>query len=756
MSTFAPPIKKPPAPAKAAKPGPFAAAARILPVWRRSDRGERETEALQSRALSSAEPTAGPSVPDLGHMQGESGQPLDPGARVLLETRFGYDFSRVRVHTDARGAEAARAVRAHAYTQGEHIVFAGGRYTLGTEEGLRLVGHELAHVVQQSAGRVASSGGQASIVTDPRLEREADVAGDRVARGQSVEGLGTIPGGATPGVGGRQLSALGGPMQLDADSEEFKRGYEDGLSGRESASGPLNSAGLVDYDEGYAKGHYELTQKPASPAAANASKQPPSIAGQTSAPLSPATDAVSGIHLEFLAPALPPVEGTVSRFNFKKGPYLFAPNLREKSSDAPKVVYYIAYRTDTKRNEYVIGPDSLDLFTSNLDTFKTIGDTAYASPDVIDYVVGFGDAVWDQQGDTVTQYFQWLGLRDMASFHAELVRIGKEIRDQDRTKQQRDAKATMAAKVLPVINAAMMAAAGARLLAGPRAAPVPGGAAPRTGAPGPEPQAGAGGGALAKAPAIEKPPLVSIPDDLKGLSGAEAASKIGLPEPPAGYRWMKTGDGKLVPARNPGTAADAPKLNYNPATKQFEPEPAAAPKQAVVPASNAVAAEFEAQAKQALEARDAVSDVPERKTGARAPDGTATVSGWGTDVHTLDPVKKLSARIGQPIAPNPALDAPDYPGSYNLSHAEKQIAVIKPNQPVGVSRVMCLDCQQFYQRLANSTGRPQIVADPAGVRIFLPNGPAVSGSTAGAAAVAAAAAQANAKENAKESTKENK
>src|SRR4249920_3874642 len=150
MSTFAPPIKKPPAPAKAAKPSPCATAARVLPVWRR-----------------------------------ESGQPLDPRARVLLETNFGFDFSSVRVHTDARAAEAARAVRAHAYTQGEHIVFAGGRYTLGTEQGLRLVGHELAHVVQQSTGRVASSGGPASIVTDPRLEREADVAGDRVARGQS-------------------------------------------------------------------------------------------------------------------------------------------------------------------------------------------------------------------------------------------------------------------------------------------------------------------------------------------------------------------------------------------------------------------------------------------------------------------------------------------------------------------------------------------------------------------------------------------
>jgi hypothetical protein len=273
----------------------------------------------------------------------------------------------------------------------------------------------------------------------------------------------------------------------------------------------------------------------------------------------------------------------------------------------------------------------------------------------------------------------------------------------------------------------MLAAAGTRLLAS-RGAPAPAGA-PRT---------------VPKTAALEKPPLVAIPENLKGLSGAEAAAKMGLPEPPAGYRWMKTGDGKLVPARNPGTAADAPKLNYNPASKQFEPEPAPAPKQAVVPASKEVAAELEARAAQALEARDGVSGVPARKTGARAPDGTTTVSGWGDDVRSLDPVKKLQEKIGQPLSPNPALDAPDYPGSFNLSHAEKQLAVRRPNQPVGVSRVMCLDCQQFFQRLANSTGRPQIVADPAGVRIFLPNGSSVSGPSAAAVAVQAASTAASA------------
>ena len=339
---------------------------------------------------------------------------------------------------------------------------------------------------------------------------------------------------------------------------------------------------------------------------------------------------------------------------------------------------------------------------------------------------------------------RWLGLKDMEAFHTYWMNVAKQQRDEQRTKQQRDARATIEAKVLPVINAAMLVGASARLLAGGLRAP---GAAPRTGAPAAEPQAGAGGATLPKAAPLEKPPLVAIPEELKGASGAEAAAKLGLPKPPPGYRWMKTGDGKLTVARKPGAPPDATELNYNPAKGEFEPEPAARAKPAVVPAANEVAGEFEAQAQQALEARDGISGVPAPKTGASVPDGTTKVSGWGKDVHSLDPVKSLSKKIGQPLSPDPTRDAPDYPGSYNLSHAEKQIAVVRPNQPVGVSKEMCLDCQQFYQRLANATGRPQIVADPTGIRVFLPNGPTVSGPSPAAVGVAAANAAAGAQKN---------
>ena len=80
------------------------------------------------------------------------GQPVDEGTRTFMESRFGHDFSRVRVHTDGKAPESARAVNALAYTVGRDVVFGAGQYAPGTTAGRRLMAHELSHVVQQRQG----------------------------------------------------------------------------------------------------------------------------------------------------------------------------------------------------------------------------------------------------------------------------------------------------------------------------------------------------------------------------------------------------------------------------------------------------------------------------------------------------------------------------------------------------------------------------------------------------------------------------
>jgi hypothetical protein len=77
------------------------------------------------------------------------GRPLEPALRQDMEQCFGYDFSRVRLHTDAYAAESAKMVNALAYTLGRDVVFAAGQYNPVTTTSNRLLAHELVHVIQQ-------------------------------------------------------------------------------------------------------------------------------------------------------------------------------------------------------------------------------------------------------------------------------------------------------------------------------------------------------------------------------------------------------------------------------------------------------------------------------------------------------------------------------------------------------------------------------------------------------------------------------
>ncbi len=77
------------------------------------------------------------------------GQPLEPGLREDMETRFDYDFSQIRIHSDYLARQSAKDVNAHAYTVGNHIAFADTASPLETTSGRLLLAHELVHAVQQ-------------------------------------------------------------------------------------------------------------------------------------------------------------------------------------------------------------------------------------------------------------------------------------------------------------------------------------------------------------------------------------------------------------------------------------------------------------------------------------------------------------------------------------------------------------------------------------------------------------------------------
>jgi len=116
------------------------------------------------------------------------GQPLERGVRERFGAGLDHDFSTVRVHADGQASRSADALSARAYTVGQHIAFGANNYRPDSQDGARLIAHELIHVIQQGS---ADASGKDLVVGDPRgpceveAERAAatltDAPGTRVA-----------------------------------------------------------------------------------------------------------------------------------------------------------------------------------------------------------------------------------------------------------------------------------------------------------------------------------------------------------------------------------------------------------------------------------------------------------------------------------------------------------------------------------------------------------------------------------------------
>ncbi len=145
---------------------------------------------------------------------GAAGVGLPAPVRSIMESRFGADFSTVRVHADERAGRAAVDLGAKAFTTGHDIYFAPGHYQPGSGRGLGLLAHELTHVVQQRNGRVTPvSGGSTVMASHGHLEAEAERAE------QALQGsLAAVPvrHAAAPGTYQRDISETFAAMRAAA------------------------------------------------------------------------------------------------------------------------------------------------------------------------------------------------------------------------------------------------------------------------------------------------------------------------------------------------------------------------------------------------------------------------------------------------------------------------------------------------------------------------------------------------------------
>ena len=114
----------------------------------RQEEPEEEVGAVQMKWAGGGAVSPGLEA-EIRSMRG-SGQSLPKSLRSFFEPRLGYDFSQVRIHDDQKASEAALALNSRAFAFGRNIVFGEGQYSPRTVSGCQLIGHELAHFIQQN------------------------------------------------------------------------------------------------------------------------------------------------------------------------------------------------------------------------------------------------------------------------------------------------------------------------------------------------------------------------------------------------------------------------------------------------------------------------------------------------------------------------------------------------------------------------------------------------------------------------------
>lgn len=122
-----------------------------------ADRTAAQVMRMADGQIAAPSPAPAPTATAQTDEPSGGGQTLAASERAFFEPRFGQDFSGVRLHTDERAAQSARALRASAYTVGQDIVFGPGQFAPATDAGRHLLAHELTHTIQQRQTNAASA-----------------------------------------------------------------------------------------------------------------------------------------------------------------------------------------------------------------------------------------------------------------------------------------------------------------------------------------------------------------------------------------------------------------------------------------------------------------------------------------------------------------------------------------------------------------------------------------------------------------------
>jgi hypothetical protein len=150
---------------------------------------EEEEEEMSAKMAVSRTPEVSEDVEGRINAARGSGEALPDSIRASLEPHFGRDFSDVRVHAGAEADALSQQLGAKAFTTGQDIFFRSGDYQPESEEGKKLLGHEMTHVVQQGGASVSRQAVEAEEKA-PAGEREAEEALDE-AKAKAISNMST-------------------------------------------------------------------------------------------------------------------------------------------------------------------------------------------------------------------------------------------------------------------------------------------------------------------------------------------------------------------------------------------------------------------------------------------------------------------------------------------------------------------------------------------------------------------------------------
>jgi len=112
--------------------------------------GKGEEQQLQMSGAGDTNPNDNTIESTLNSSKG-GGSLLAHNIKTEMESGFGADFSKIRIHSDSNAVKMNKQLGSQAFATGNNIYFNEGKYNPSSQSGKHLLAHELTHTVQQGA-----------------------------------------------------------------------------------------------------------------------------------------------------------------------------------------------------------------------------------------------------------------------------------------------------------------------------------------------------------------------------------------------------------------------------------------------------------------------------------------------------------------------------------------------------------------------------------------------------------------------------